>query len=93
MAILFVYFLWFSLNKKKKKKKKSLIKEKDGWKRQAVMYHTWRDIYIYMQPPHLFGWVFNLWTAIHQSMDITLMQLGHTYTYKYCWGIAFSTMG
>jgi hypothetical protein len=35
---------------------------------------------IYMQPPHLFGWVFNLWTAIHQSMDITLMQLGHTYT-------------
>jgi hypothetical protein len=50
-------------------------------------------IYIYMQPPHLFGWVFNLWTAIHQSMDITLMQLGHTYTYKYCWGIAFSTMG
>jgi len=66
-----------------------------GWVVKASSFLSYMEgyIYIYMQPPHLFGWVFNLWTAIHQSMDITLMQLGHTYTYKYCWGIAFSTMG
>jgi len=71
------------------------MNKRKGWVEKASSYVSYMEgyIYIYMQPPHLFGWVFNLWTAIHQSMDITLMQLGHTYTYKYCWGIAFSTMG
>jgi hypothetical protein len=56
MAILFVYFLWFSLNKKKKKKKKLMNKRK-GWVEKASSYVSYMEGYIYIYAATSFIWM------------------------------------